>query len=223
MLKVYLCAMFMQLFWHGFSCVRIEASNGEQEAILVTDPFESEASVRFPRTLEPDLVVLSHQDRGRFPLSVFENKPFVVSDPGEYEVKGLFAHIFALTQEKGLTHTLITRFEIEGMSIGFLGGLSRVLQEEEAGKLEDLDVLMLPVGGGGCLTAVQAVEMVNMIEPRLVIPLHFDLPGLKEPLGSVDVFCKLLSGAERQNVNKLKLAKKDLPSDKLVIAVLERS
>ena len=56
----------MQIFWHGYSSVRIEAKTGEQECTLVTDPFENEAAVRFPRTLTPDVVVLSHQDRNRF-------------------------------------------------------------------------------------------------------------------------------------------------------------
>src|SRR3989338_6838027 len=81
----------MQIYWHGFSCVRIEASYGDQSATLVTDPYEyADTDYRFPRALEPQVVVLSHQDRTRFSMDSFKNQPFLIADPGEYEVQGMF-------------------------------------------------------------------------------------------------------------------------------------
>ncbi len=215
----------MQIFWHGFSCVRIEAAHGDAQATLVTDPYASDSGLRFPRTLAPDLVVLSHQDRKRFPLDGFTNEPFVVSDPGEYEVNGIFCYAVPLypPDAKPYPTDLIHRFEIEGMSIGFLGGLNRLLTESEQAKLEDIDILLLPVGGGDRLTAKQAIETISAIEPRIVVPLYYHTEGVKENLGTVDAFCKELGVSRREDSNKLKITKKDLPAEDLLIAVLSRA
>jgi len=214
----------MQIFWHGMNCVRIEAAHGDKSATLVTDPYGSETGLRFPRTLAPEVVALSYQDKKRFPLDGFTNQPFVVADPGEYEVSGIFVYGIELKKpEEKYPFGLFYHFAIEGMAVGFLGGLNRVITEEEVGKLENIDILLLPVGGGSCLSAKQAVEVVNLIEPRMVIPLNFQIEGLKEKLGTVDAFIKELGVQKRENLNKLKISRKDLPADELTVVVLERA
>lgn len=214
----------MQIYWHGMHCIRIEASHGDQEATLVTDPYGSETGLRFPRTLAPDIAVLSHEEAKRFPLDSFTNAPFVISEPGEYEASGMFVFGIPLKGE-GLKSpfAMIYRFEIEGMNVGFLGGLNRMLTEDEIGKLENIDILFLPVGGGAGLTPKQAVETITAIEPRVVIPMGHHVEGLKTALGTADAFCKELGVCRRQDSNKLKLTKKDLPTDDLLVAVLERA
>jgi hypothetical protein len=89
--------------------------------------------------------------------------------------------------------------------------------------LENIDILLLPVGGGDRIKPKQAVEIMNMIEPRVVIPLYHHIEGLKNELGSAELFCKELGVCRRQDGNKLKIAKKDLPVDDVLIAVLERA
>lgn len=213
----------MQIFWHGQSCVRIEAAHGDKEAVLVTDPYGSETGLRFPKTLKPDVVALTHQERERFPLEVFENTPFIIDTPGEYEVSGIFAYAIAVrTADEPHPHHLMYRFEIEGISVGFLGNLKRTLTDEEIAKLGNIDILLLPVGGGDLITAKQAAEIIKSVEPRMVIPLAYHVEGLKEKLGTADAFCKELV-CDRKDANKLKVSKKDLPSDQLVVTVLERS
>ena len=214
----------MQIYWHGFNCIRIESSYQDKEATLLTDPYFSDRGLRFPRTLAPDIVALSSQDPKGFPLDQLTNEPFVITDPGEYEIKGVFSYVIPVNNpEKKTPAGLIYRFQIEGMSVGFLGGLTRPLTEEETGGLESIDILILPVGGGDALNAKQAREMVNLIEPRIVIPINCNVEGIKETLGTADAFCKELGAAKRQDANKLKISKKDLPADELVVAVLERT
>jgi L-ascorbate metabolism protein UlaG (beta-lactamase superfamily) len=213
----------MQIFWHGFTCVRIEATHNDTAATLVTDPYASDSGLRFPRTLAPDVVALSHQDRKRFPLDQFTNQPFLIADPGEYEVKGIFAYAMPLPEKEAPSpHALAYRFEIEGMSVGFLGGMYRPLSEEELGRLENIDILLIPIGGR-TLTVKQAVEAIHVIEPRVVVPLDYHVEGVKEKLGTPDAFCKELGVCQRQNANKLKISKKDLPAEDLLVAVLERA
>jgi L-ascorbate metabolism protein UlaG (beta-lactamase superfamily) len=213
----------MQIFWHGFSCIRIEATHGDQQATLVTDPYSNETGLRFPRTLAPDVVALTHEDDKRFPTDAFTNEPFIIRTPGEYEVSGIFAYAIPLrTAEDKYPFNLMYRFEVEGMSIGFLGGLNRALTDEEISALGTIDILLIPVGGGDLLSAKQAVDIIKSVEPRMVVPLAYHTEGVKEKLGTADAFCKELV-CKREDGNKLKISKKDLPAEDLVVTVLERA
>jgi L-ascorbate metabolism protein UlaG (beta-lactamase superfamily) len=215
----------MQLFWHGYSSIRIEGKMGETEVTLLTDPFESESSVRFPRTVEPDLLVLSHQDTSRFNLEGALGKPFTVADPGEYEVKNAFVMGIQdpAVDPEAKERPIIYRFVVENMSIGFLGQLKRKLTDKEIEALENIDILILPVGGSVVMDAKTAGEVIAEIEPRIVVPIFYDIPGLKTKLDSVDAFVKTLGATKRQDMNKFKVAKKDLPTDDMQVIVLERA
>jgi L-ascorbate metabolism protein UlaG (beta-lactamase superfamily) len=211
----------MQLFWHGYSSVRIESKNGDKVCTLVTDPFENEAAIRFPRTTEPDVVLLSREDRKKFNLEGPGGSPFVISEPGEYEVKGVF--ITGIQDPASNDGSVIYRIISEGMSIAFFGQVKRKPTDDELEKLENVDVLLLSVGGGESISSGDASDIISEIEPRIVVPINYDLPGIKTKLGSVDTFCKQLGACERENMNRLKLQKKDLPPDSMLVAVLDRA
>jgi L-ascorbate metabolism protein UlaG (beta-lactamase superfamily) len=213
----------MQVFWHGYTSVRIESSNGGQACTLVTDPFENEQAIRFPRAMEPDVLVLSHQDRKRFNLSAVQGKPFIISDPGEYEVKGVFiVGIQDPAADQGKERPVIYRFTSEGMALAFLGRINRKLTNAELEALENVDILFIPAGGGETLDAGKASDLISEIEPRVVVPMNYALPGLKQKLGSVDAFCKHVGANECERMTRLKIQRKDLPADSLLVAVLER-
>jgi L-ascorbate metabolism protein UlaG (beta-lactamase superfamily) len=222
----------MQIYWHGYSSVRIESKNGEKACVLVTDPFENEASIRFPRTIDPDVIVLGHQDRKRFALEGVGQHPFIISDPGEYEVKGVFVN--GIQDEKagpsaplgagyGVERPLIHRIYSEGMSIAFIGSLKRKPTDTELERLENIDILLISVGGGEAYDAETASDVISIVEPRVVVPLNFAIPGIKAKLGTVEQFCKHLGVCKREDMTKLKVQKKDLPPEDMLVAVLERA
>ncbi|MBU1032850.1 MAG: MBL fold metallo-hydrolase [Patescibacteria group bacterium] len=214
----------MQIFWHGLSCIRIEAKTGEAEATLVTDPYSNETGLRFPRTLEADILALTHQDKKLFNIEAVGGEPFVVSEPGEYEVANLFVHSIQDPEaEQEKLRSIIYRFDSEGMKIAFLGNLKRQLTNFEIETLGDIDILMVPVGGSSVLDAKGAANVIKAIEPRIVVPIHYYVQGIKEKLNDVDAFCKQLGVCKRENVNKLKIEKKDLPMDEMLVYVIERT
>lgn len=211
----------MQLFWHGYSSIRIESKNGDKVCTLVTDPFENEAAIRFPRTTEPDVILLSREDRKRFNLEGPGGSPFIISEPGEYEVKGVF--ITGIQDPSANDGSVLYRIVTEGMSIAFFGQVKRKPTDDELEKLESIDVLLLPVGGGEAISGGDASDIISDIEPRVVVPIYYDLPGIKTKLGTVDAFCKQLGACERENMNRLKIQKKDLPPETMLVAVLDRA
>ncbi|MFH1620725.1 MAG: MBL fold metallo-hydrolase [Patescibacteria group bacterium] len=214
----------MQLFWHGYSSIRIESKSADSEVSVVTDPYQNEASLRFPRTLEPDVLVLSHQDQKRFNIEGVGNAPFIVSDPGECEIKNVFIQGIQDREIEAGTkfRPVVYRIVVENIALAFLGQINRRLTDYELEELSNIDILLLPVGGGDVMSAKTAHETIKEVDPRIVVPLYFSLPGIKVELASVDAFCKELGVCKREDMNKLKLTKKDLPADEMSVMVLER-
>ncbi|MFZ6015696.1 MAG: MBL fold metallo-hydrolase [Patescibacteria group bacterium] len=214
----------MQIYWQGYSSIRIETKQGDQSCMVMTDPYENESAMRFPKAAEPDLLLLSNQDRKQFNVAGVTGSPFIVSEPGEYEVHGVFAHgIQDPEKEQGAKRSLIYKLTAEDITIAFLGGLNRELTDYELDGLGAVDILILPVGGDTVMDAKLASKTISAVEPRLVIPIHYHISGIKAKLGTVDQFCNSLGVCKRQDVNKLKISKKDLPADDVLITVIERS
>jgi len=214
----------MQIYWQGYSSIRIESKQGDTSCILMTDPFENEAAIRFPRTIEPDVLLCSNQDRKMFNLEGVAGTPFVISDPGEYEIRGVFINGI---QDPKIGNTplrpVIYRIEVEDMTVVFLGQLKRQLSDTELDALGNVDILILPVGGDGAMDAKMAANIISTVEPRIVIPIYYHVPGLKTKLGTVEQFCSAIGACQRQNVNKLKITKKELPAEDLLVVVVDRT
>lgn len=214
----------MQIFWHGYSSIRIEAKYGDKTVTIMTDPYENEQAIRFPRTIEPDILLLSHQDRKKFNVDGVAGSPFIISDPGEYEVRGVFVHgIQDPSVDEGLKRPLIFSIMAEDMNVAFLDQLNRKPTDFEIEALGNVDILVLPVGGGEVMDGKTATNVISMIEPRIVMPMHYHVPGIKATLGTVEQFCGAMGVCKRQDANRIKVTKKELPVEDLVVTVVERA
>jgi L-ascorbate metabolism protein UlaG (beta-lactamase superfamily) len=207
----------MQISWLGLSCFEITATTANGEVSVVIDPYGNETGLRFPRTLEADIACVSHDDEDANNLSAVGGSPFVADMPGEFEVKDVFVYA---TRAEG---TLLFRIEAEGMSLAHLGCLGRALTDKELEALGAIDVLMVPVGGGRVLDPKLAAEVISQVEPRAVIPMTHAIPNVKEKLASVDDFCKALGACRREQSNKYKFSRKDLPEEDMLIMELGRA
>ncbi len=212
----------MQISWLGLSAFEINTKNQNGEVVLITDPYDNQSGLRFPRTLEGHLVLTSHHSENANNVSAITGHPYVINMPGEFEVHGVF--VFGMNiplAGNRMDHTMY-RLEMEGMSLAHLGVLDRVLTDEELKQLSQIDILMIPVGGNGVLTPAKAADVVAQIEPRVVIPMMYQLPNLKTTYETVEVFCKAMGACRREEVNKYKVTRKDLPADDLLIVTLSR-
>ncbi len=214
----------MQIYWQGYSSIRIETKQGEESCMLMTDPYQNEAAMRLPRVAEPEILLLSNQDQKLFNVEGVAGKPFIVSEPGEYEVGGVFVYgVQDPLADEGKKRPILFRIEAEDMVVAFLGNLKRPLTNDEIDGLGNVDILILPVGGGDVFDAKTATKVMSQIEPRIVVPVHYQIPGIKTDLGTVDQFCNALGVCKRENVNKLKITKKDLPAEDVMVMVVERT
>ncbi len=214
----------MQISWNGLGSFVLQGKPISGEVALVTDPYQNSVGLRFPRTLSAAIVVESHKsdvaNNAEAVSGEDKKKPFLITHAGEYEVQGIFVTGISAPKKDGTDHT-IYRIRLEDIVVGFLGAIDRKLTDKEIEALGDIDILILPVGGGEVLDKDKAAEVVAQVEPRMVIPAYYHVTGLKKKLSDVEGFCKEIS-CPREDVNKLKVTRNDLPDEDVVVQVLSR-
>ena len=113
---------------------------------------------------------------------------------------------------------------MDGISIDHLGDLGHTLENGQLQQLEGIDILLIPVGGVFTIDAKQAAEVISQIEPRIIIPMHYKIPGLKfsgdKMIAPLDNFRKEIAVKPTEAVSKFKVNKKDLPQDEVKVIVL---
>ncbi len=184
----------MDVTWLGHGCFRLRGRN----ASVVTDPYGPELGLKLPRT-EANLVTVSHGHPNHCHVEAIGGYSYVVDGPGEYEVSGVGVRGLPTYHDEaeGAEHGPNTVYviEIDDVRVCHLGDLGHRLADSLVEIIGTVDVLLVPVGGGYSLSAPLAAEVVRQLEPRVVIPMHFALPGLKGNLESADRFLKEM-GAE---------------------------
>ena len=218
----------MEIQFLGQSCFRIKGKS----TILLTDPFNPEfTGLKFPKT-SADIITVSHpHEDHNYTIAVAgttkRTTPFVINEPGEYEMAGV--SILGISSfhdnSQGIKRGKNTIFimEIDGIRLVHLGDLGHKLDESQLEEINGSDLLFIPVGEEFTLDVQKAVEVVNQVAPRIVIPMHYYLPGLKFKLAPVDDFLKEMGAVEIKPVDKLVLSRDNLPEEKEVVVLNARS
>jgi len=161
-----------------------------------------------------------HEDFNGVENAAFgEREPFVISGPGEYEVKGVAVRGFGSESEydgKGIN--TIYSVSLEGMNLCFLGAQSTPnLPATAKQELDDIDILFLPIGGDGVLEHAAAYKLAVQLEPKAIVPMHYGDLGGKDALKA---FLKEAGADGVKAQDKLTVKKKDLDGKEAEIIVL---
>lgn len=208
----------MNLTWHGQSCFKITG----KDVTLVTDPFDAKIGLKPPRT-EADIVTVTHGHYDHNNISAIKGEPTIIDGPGEYSIKGVEIKGIASYHDKNEgkergANTIYT-LEIDDIKICHLGDLGQILSDEQVEKIGNVDILLVPIGGVYTIDTDAAIEVVNQIEPRIVIPMHYKVPGLNVNLDKMDKFTQEMGATKK--MSKLSLKKKDLPSEDTEVIIME--
>ncbi len=212
----------MIISWLGQSCFKIQDKVGPDGVTVVTDPFEKSIGLK-PPGFEADIVTVSHDHYDHNNVQAVRGNPFVIRSAGEYDIKGVMVegveayHDGKQGAERG--KNIIYRIELDDITVAHLGDLGHILDNKQLERLSGVDILLVPVGGKYTVDAKKAVEVVSQIEPRIVIPMHYKIKGLKVDLEPVDKFVKEL-GLKPTYEEKLKISKRDLPQEDMELVVL---
>jgi len=162
------------------------------------------------------IVTVSHQHSGHSYVQGVGGEPRLVTSPGEYEIGGVLIMGIATfhDREKGKKRGKNTVYLIEAdeISVCHLGDLGHVLTTEQVEELDNVDVLLLPVGGVSTLNASMAVEVVRQLEPRVIIPMHYKTEALTRELEPVERFLKEMGVEQVDSRPRLSLGKTSLPA-----------
>lgn len=205
----------IEIQWLGHACFRIKA----REGIVLTDPYGPEIGLKLGRPTA-HIVTVSHEEADHNNVAAvrgLRSEPFVIRGPGEYEIGGIFILGIRTYRDmrKGKVRGKNTVYVIEfgEATLCHLGDLGHPLDDEELAEIGSVDVLMVPVGGKHSLNASQAAEVVAQIEPRIAIPMHYALPGLRLRLDGVEPFLHEMGVKPAAPLDVLRLTPGDLPSE----------
>jgi len=208
--------MIIQYF--GQSYFKIETKN----KVIALDPYsENTVGIKPPR-FKADLLLISHAHEDHNNKAAILGEPFVIEGPAEVEKEGIFIeglmsyHDNHLGKERGLN--TIYKIESEDLTLCHLGDLGeKILKNETLEKLSEIDILFVPIGGNYTLNAEEAITIINQIEPKIVIPMHYQLKNSKMKLDSLDKFLKTF-GKKPETIDKLVIRHAQLPQEtKLIV------
>ena len=211
----------MDITWLGHSCFRVRG----RDATVVTDPCDKSTGYNISRPTA-DIVTVSHDHPAHSNVSGVAGTPRVIRGPGEFEVAGVLIqgiqtfHDAAKGGELGKNTAYV--LELDDVLICHLGDLGHVPTSEQVEELSGVDILLVPVGGGSTIGASAAAETVSLLEPKLVIPMHYKTPSAKVDLEPLERFLKEIGapGALDEKQPKLSVTKSTLPHE-IKVQVME--
>ncbi len=212
--------MPVEITWLGHSCFRLR----DRAATVVTDPYGKDLGLNLVR-VRADLVTVSHDADDHNYVKGVKGDYQVLSGPGEYEVSSVFVTGLELRGDRkakkdaaSAPRNTVFLFEFDDLTVCHLGDLNLVptqAQVEEA--LGEVDVLLIPVGGGETLNASQAAEVVSLLEPHIVVPMHYHVPDSELKLDSVGKFLKEMGLDKVAPQEVLKVGRGSLPDETQVV------
>jgi len=213
----------MEITWYGHSCFRLTERNF---ATVVTDPFDSKAIVNEPLKLKAEIVTVSHAAPGHNNVDAVKGVTHTITGPGEFEIGGVFitgvqtdGSASAKKKNSNGTRNTLYVFDYDGITVAHLGDLQQVPTQAEIEALGTVNVALVPVGGGGGLNAAKAAEVVSLLEPNIVIPMHYATPDVKLTLDSLNKFLKEMGLGKVEAQTSLKVTRTGLPSETHVVAL----
>jgi L-ascorbate metabolism protein UlaG (beta-lactamase superfamily) len=205
----------MQIQYFGLSSFKITT----KLATIITDPFHKDSGLTPPRGAADILILAQKNSKLYTAVSGISGEHFDITDPGEYDIKGVTVTGIPLKQEdKYITIFLIESEDVRILNLTHIKEFN--LTENELEELGDIDILILPVGGNTVLSASAAGKVINEVEPKIVIPSHYKTKDLVLDLDSLEKFIKEMGG-KKEEMEKLILKKKDLPEEGTKVVILE--
>jgi L-ascorbate metabolism protein UlaG (beta-lactamase superfamily) len=210
----------LDITWYGHSCFRLTERG---QISIVADPYADSIGLP-PLKLKADVVTISHDGAGHNHVGAVRGDPHVLTGPGEYEIGGVFISGIAmhLVSEQAVRWNVAYLYQYDTLTVLHLGDLSHVPSQSTVEALGEVNVLLVPVGGGNALRASQAADVIAMIDPHYIVPMHYRLPGLRVELEPVDKFLKAMGVSKIQEEEALRVTPGTLPEQPQVVVLRPR-
>jgi L-ascorbate metabolism protein UlaG (beta-lactamase superfamily) len=210
----------LELNWLGHACFRIR----NRDITVILDPLSAQTGYSARSLGEANVVTVSHDHPSHSNVAAVTGRPRLIQGPGEYEVSGVLItgvrtfHDGKRGAERGRNTAYV--IEMDDVRVCHLGDLGHVPTADQAEELSGAEVLLIPVGGHTTIDAEAAAEVVSLLEPRIVVPMHYKTENATDPLDPLDRFLKQMGIGAPQPVARLNVTKTSLPLE-TTVTVLE--
>ena len=192
---------------------------------LVTDPYDPSIGLKYPK-VEADIVTISHDHPDHNAASQVGGTPFIVSGPGEYEIKSVkIIGVGSFHDDKKGTlrgKNTIYNIKIDELMVCHLGDLGQtVLTDDQLEQIGQVDILLIPVGGFYTIDAGGAAKITASLEPKVVIPMHYAEELVNSKLEPANKFLKEMGVERSEPLSKLSINREKLPEE-LAVSLLSK-
>ena len=211
----------MEITWYGHFCFRMMERG---MAAVVCDPFDHKIVGYDPLKLKADIVTVSTDNAEHNFTNAVKSDPHLITGPGEFEIGGVFitgvqTNGHGKKSEDDLRNTLYV-FDYNGLTVAHFGQIDRVPTQAEVEALGPVNIALIPVGDASSLNAAKAAEVISLIEPNIVIPMHYATEGSQVKLDELNKFLKEMGISETEHVSVLKMTSSStLPEETRVIVL----
>ena len=209
----------MEITWYGLSCFRITERG---KISIVTDPYDPEIGLP-KRNLKADVVTVSHDAPGHNFVKAVKVGRRVIDGPGEFEIGGVFVTGVRRVSKNDKENDAVQKthyvFNFDGLTIAHLGNMASVPSQAQVEELGSVNIALVPVGGGGALNPSMAAEVISLIEPSIVIPMHYRTEENGPELSTVSGFLKEMGISDQDPLPSLSITKSSLTEETQVVVL----
>ena len=209
----------MVISYHGIGCFKVQLG----DVVIAFNPISKDSDFKSTR-FSSDIAIISLNDKnynGVSNVSGGSRELFVIDGPGEYEVGGIYVKGFGVEQVIAGQKKVNTIYSVvfDDINLCHVGGLNTLdIKPEVKEELGTIDILFVPITGGDLLSASLASKLVNLLEPKLVIPMQNDIGGVSKV--SLSTFLEESGTEEVSPLDKLTIKSKDLADKEGEVVVL---
>lgn len=212
----------MEISWYGLSCFRMVERGS---VTIITDPYDHTVTGYAPLKLKGDIVTISHDAPAYNFIGAVKGDPYVIRGPGEYEIGGVFVtgvRTNGIRRNADEAYNTLYVFKFDEISVAHLGDLRRAPSQTEVEALGQVDVALVPVGGEGGLNPAKAAEVISILEPGIVIPMHYHTPQTALKLLPLNRFLKEMGVEKAEPQPFVKVDKGSIPEETRVVVLEPR-
>ncbi len=201
----------MDLAFLGHSSFRLHADG----MVVITDPYPEGLGLRMENR-PAAVVTVSNTHPNHSAKGVLSGEPRVFSAPGEYEFNGIVVRGVMTPLPSGTPHeqrNVAFTIEIDGVNVCHLGDLALPLTTRQVDELKPVDVALVPAGGHCTVSLDQALQTIQDLDPKIVIPMHYSHGQAGVSLEGPEGFLRRLGQDELQPQSRLVVSTGNLPSD----------
>lgn len=163
----------MIIRWLGESCFLIQVSNGRR---VLLDPLN--LTISKISSLTPSIITLSHNylniTKSSMPILKNCNTVNTLGIYKFYDIlvtgyQGYHDNLYGVKRGENIIYST----EIEGIKLCHLGHIGHNLSTDLIATLSDIDILFIPIGGHFTINSSQALDLIDIIKPKYIIPMYY--------------------------------------------------